>query len=153
MNEFFDGATEIIGGKELKFTKREVRGGYMMYLPEEFCEDAAIVSNYSYFFSRDKSPLSIAVKYSPTTALADKDKLLLSYFSQPPEKTGENVSFRETVTLSQYMSVYSLRFSVDAGEGMLLGCFNCSAGYKDDWKPVVLKILQQVQKQEAPVIG
>jgi hypothetical protein len=44
------------------------------------------------------------------------------------------------------MSVYSLRFAKDAGEGMLFGCFNCSADYSGDWKPVVLEILKNVEK-------
>jgi hypothetical protein len=134
-----------VGGKDITFARREVRGGYLMWLPESFCEDAAIVSNYSYFYSKDKSPLSIAVKFSPQTALADKTKMLESYFNQPPEHEG-GVYYRETVTLSQYMSVYSLRFAKDAGEGMLFGCFNCSADYSEDWKPVVLEILKNVEK-------
>jgi hypothetical protein len=116
-----------------------------MWLPESFCEDAAIVSNYSYFYSKDKSPLSIAVKFSPLTALADKTKMLESYFNQPPVHES-GVYYRETVTLSQYTSVYSLRFARDAGEGMLFGCFNCSADYSEDWKPVVLEILKSVEK-------
>jgi hypothetical protein len=145
MSGFFkDGAAQV-GGKAIAFARREVRGGYLMWLPESFCEDAAIVSNYSYFYSKEKSPLSIAVKFSPLTALADKSKMLESYFSQPPEHE-DGVRYRETVTLSQYMSVYSLRFAKDAGEGMLFGCFNCSADYSEDWKPVVLEILKNVEK-------
>jgi hypothetical protein len=148
MSEFFKDGKAEVGGKATAFKRREIRGGYLMWLPESFCEDAAIVSNYSYFFSKDKSPLSIAVKFSPTTALADKAKMLESYFSQPPKAAGEDerIHYRETVTLSQYMSVYSLRFSKDAGEGMLFGCFNCSADYSSDWKPVVLEILRSVEK-------
>lgn len=138
--------TATVGGKAMAFAKRKVRGGYLMWLPESFCEDAAIVLNYSYFFSKDKSPLSIAVKFSPTTALADKAKMLESYFAQPPEQADDGIHYRETVTLSQYMSVYSLRFSKDVGEGLLFGCFSCSAGYSADWKPVVLEILKSVEK-------
>jgi hypothetical protein len=145
MSVFFKDGAAPVGGKEMAFTRRKVRGGYLMWLPQSFCEDAAIVSNYSYFYSKEKSPLSVAVKYSLLTALADKSKMLESYFSQPPEQEG-GAYYRETVTLSQYMSVYSLRFAKDVGEGMLFGCFNCSADYSGDWKPVVLEILKNVEK-------
>ena len=146
MSDYFHDGRAIVGGKEMAFAARKVRGGYLMWLPESFREDAAIVSNYSYFYSKDKSPLSIAVKFSPATALADKSKMLESYFAQPPEQEDGDIHYRETVTLSQYMSVYSLRFSKDAGEGMLFGCFNCSADYSAEWKPVVLEILKNVEK-------
>lgn len=146
MSAFFKDGTANVGGKPVAFQRQPVRGGYLLWLPESFCEDAAIVSNYSYYFSKDKSPLSIAVKFSPITALADKTKLLESYFAQPPVQAEEGLHYRETVTLSQYMSVYSLRFSKDAGEGMLFGCFNCSADYSEDWKPVILESLRNVEK-------
>ncbi len=144
MKGFFKDGVVMVGGKKVAFVQKEVRGGYLMYMPEFFAEDAAIVTNYSYFYSADKSPLSIAVKFSAATALADKSKLLESYFKEAPESAGESVHYRETVTQSQYMSVYCLRFSVEKDGGMLLGCFNCSAAYKDDWKPVVLEILKDI---------
>jgi hypothetical protein len=144
MTDYFKDSSVAVGGRAVPFKLRPVRGGLMMYLPESFLEDDAVVANYSYFYSKDKSPLGIAVKYSGKSAVADKARMLESYFSAPPEKAGEGVFYRETVTNSQYMSVYSLRFAVDAGGGLLLGCFNCQASYRDDWKPVVLEILNNL---------
>lgn len=153
MTDYFKNGTANIGGKDVAFEQRAIRGDFLMYVPKSFAEDKSIVSNYSYLFSRDKSPLSIAVKYSPVTDAAARAKMIASYFSNSPEAkfaetetAAPGILFRETVTSSQYMGVYSLRFSVEAGDGMLFGCFNCSAKYKDDWKPTVLQMLQNVEQ-------
>lgn len=152
MNDYFKNGTSTVGGKEVEFEKRVIRGDFLMYVPKSFVEDKSIVSHYSYLFSKDKSPLSIAVKYSPSTDEAERQKMIENYFSSSPEakfseteSASPGVFFRETVTSSQYMSVYSLRFSVEVREGMLFGCFNCSAKYRDDWKPTVLQMLQNVE--------
>lgn len=151
MNDFFKNGTANIGGKDVAFEQRPVRGNFMMYIPASFSEDKSIVSNYSYLFSKDKSPLSIAIKYSPITAVADRQKLIDNYFSHSveaklseTETAGEGILYRETITSSQYLSVYSLRFSVETEGGMLFGCFNCSAKYKDDWKPAVIEMLRNI---------
>lgn len=153
MNDYFKSGTAKVGGKDVAFEKRQIRGDFMMYVPKSFFEDKSIVSNYSYLFSKDKSPLSVAVKYSPIKAESDRKKMVDNYFNRSPEvklketeTAKEGIMYRETVTSSQYMSVYSLRFSVEAGDGILFGCFNCAADYKDDWKPVVLEMLQNIEK-------
>lgn len=152
MNGFFDAGFANVGGKDVAFEKRLIRGDFLMYVPKSFCEDKAIVSNYSYLFNKEKSPLSIAIKYSPITELVDREKMIASYFSHSAqsklteaETAGKGIIYRETVTSSQYMSVYSLRFSVEESGGMLFGCFNCAAKYKDDWKPVVLQMLCNIE--------
>lgn len=152
MNNFFDRGTAIVGGKTLVFEKRLIRGGFLMYVPQSFSEDKSIVSTYSYWFSEDKSPLSIAIKYSPVTEHADREKMIAHYFSSSPDSrytatqlAEDGLIYRETVTESRFLSVYSLRFSLTAGEGILFGCFNCAAAYKDDWKPVILQALQNIE--------
>lgn len=156
MNKFFEKGSAKVGEKDVAFEKRKIRGNFTMYIPASFSEDKTIVSNYSYLFSKDKSPLSIAIKYSPFTAAVDRDRMIDSYFSRShetrfaeTEDTGEGILYRETVTSSEYMSVYSLRFSVDVKDGVLFGCFNCAADYKNDWKPVVIEMLKNISG-EAP---
>lgn len=153
MDNYFISGTANVGGKEVEFDKRGIRGGFMMYVPKSFSEDKTIVSNYSYLFSKDKSPLSIAVKFSPITPAVDRERMIESYFSGSPEaklaetETAEKgIFYRETVTKSEYMNVYSLRFSVDVEGGVLFGCFNCAADYRDDWKTTVLEMLWNIEK-------
>lgn len=152
MGNYFSLGAANIGGKMVAFEKRGIRGGFTMYIPKNFSEDKAIVSNYSYLFSRDKSPLSIAVKFSPLTPAVNRERMIESYFSGSPEakfaetETAENgILYRETVTKSEYMNVYSLRFSVDVEGGILFGCFNCAADYRDDWKITVIEMLRNIE--------
>jgi hypothetical protein len=58
---------------------------------------------------------------------------------------GTAIRYRETVTDSKYLSIYSLRFVAEAADGLLLGCFNCATAMKDDWRPVVLRMLGTIQ--------
>lgn len=153
MDNYFSMGTANIGGKEVKFKKRDIRGGFRMYVPESFSEDKTIVSNYSYLFSKDKSPLSIAVKFSPLTPAVDRDRMIESYFSGSPESrfadteiAQKGLLYRETVTKSDYMNVYSLRFSVDVEGGILFGCFNCAAEYHESWKTTVIEMLLNIEK-------
>lgn len=149
---FFENDKAMVGGKEVAFSRRVVRERYSMYVPASFSEDTNLVSNYTYLFSKDKSPLSIAIKFTPSESQAENDKLITRYFSQATETlTSEtwasgNIVYRETVTSNQYFSIYSLRFSVEVEGGLLFGCFNCSADYKDDWHTVVLQMLQSIQR-------
>lgn len=145
--------TADVGGKEVEFEKRVIRGGFTMYIPKSFSEDKTIVSNYSYLFSKDKSPLSIAVKFSPLTPAVSRERMIKNYFSGSPEarlsetETDEkDILYRETVTKGEYMSVYSLRFSVDVEGGILFGCFNCAAEYSGDWKTPVIEMLRNIER-------
>lgn len=153
MDNYFSMGTANVGGKSVEFEKRVIRGGFTMYIPKSFSEDASIVSNYSYLFSKNKSPLSIAIKFSPLTPAVDRKRMIESYFNGSPEskfadtETSESgILYRETVTESDYMNVYSLRFSVDVEGGILFGCFNCAASYRDDWKSTVIEMLLNVEK-------
>lgn len=152
-NDFFKNQTAKVGGKEVAFDKREIRGNFLMYIPRSFSEDKSLVSNYSYLFNKDKSPLSIAVKFTQMGEGADRDKMIANYFSHSPESkhsapesAGDGILFRETIASSDYMSVYSLRFSAEVEGGVLFGCFNCSDNYREDWKPVVLQMLRDIEK-------
>lgn len=152
-NDFFKNGTANVGGKDIAFEKREIRGGFSMYVPRSFSEDKSLVSNYSYLFSKDKSPLSVAVKFSSVTAGVDREKMIANYFSHSPESklsgtesAGDGILYRETIASSDYMSVYSLRFSAEVEGGVLFGCFNCSDKYRNDWKPIVLQMLCNIEK-------
>ena len=147
----FTKGTATVGHKEIAFAPRMIRDRFRMYVPTEFADDKNLVSNYTYLFSKDKSPLSIAIKYSTAAAQEDKEKQIGIYFNQAvntlerKDNGSGGVFYRETVTESKYLSVYSLRFAVDTGSGLLFGCFNCSASYKDDWQPVVLEMLLNIE--------
>lgn len=144
----FAGGTAKVGHKEVAFTPRVIRGRFQMYVPAGFVEDENLVSNYTYLFSKDKSPLSIAIKYSAASSREDKVRQISHYFNQAMETLDSaqtaigGLHYREKVTESKYLSVYSLRFAVEVEGGLLFGCFNCSASYKDDWRPVVLEMLR-----------
>jgi hypothetical protein len=117
-----------------------------MLVPVDFAEDKNLVSNYTYLFSQDQSPLSIAIKHTPVANEAEKERQIGVYFSKAPDVLtdctyGATVYHRETVTDSKYLSIYSLRFAVEVADGLLFGCFNCATADKDDWQPVVLKML------------
>jgi hypothetical protein len=143
-------APVMIGNKEVPFARRPIQGGYTMYLPESFFEDENLVSQYTYLFSKDKSPLSIAIKFTPTQEEESRQKKIKHYFSQskdsqPPQKIEPGITYRETVTGGTYMSIYSLRFAVETIDGILFGCFNCAADYREDWQDCVLRMLQSVE--------
>lgn len=149
---FFANGTAKVGAKELEFSKRLIRQRFQMYVPTDFSEDQNLVSNYTYLFSRDKSPLSIAIKFSPARDEKEKEKLIAHYFSQPVDTLESDdsgaVYYRETVTSGQQFGIYSLRFSVEVDGGLLFGCFNCAADYREDWRPVVLEMLRAVEPAE-----
>lgn len=151
-NQFFKTGKVTVGGSEVAFERRLIRGNFLMYVPESFSEDANIVSNYSYLFARDKSPLSIAIKFSQFTAPADGDKMIAQYFSgadgEAPVETQDGIYFRETVSGGRFLPVYSLRFCVRVEGGALFGCFNCDAAYKEDWRLVVVEMLRNIKPHQ-----
>jgi hypothetical protein len=139
-----------VGDKEVSFSEREIRGSFRMLTPTDFAEDKNLVSNYTYLFSRDQSPLSIAIRFTPASALEEDERQIAVYFSKATDVELNRdypcpVRCRETVTDSKYMSIYSLRFVVEVTGGLLFGCFNCAAATKDDWRPVVLKMLGETK--------
>jgi hypothetical protein len=147
-NNFLSGSI-MIGGKEVPFAHRPIQGGYTMALPQSFFEDENLVSQYTYLFSKDKSPLSIAIKFTPVMEEESRQKKIRHYFSQakdgqPPQKIEPGITYRETVTGGTYMSIYSLRFAVETAAGILFGCFNCAADYREDWQTCVLQMLQSI---------
>lgn len=152
-NNYFENGTARLGDKEIPFEKRPIQGGFTMYVPTSFFQDKNIVSNYTYLFSKDKSPLSIAIKFSAVAAGKERDKMISHYFSQSADAEVEiaripecGILYRETVADSKFLSVYSLRFCIEVETGLLCGCFNSAAQYKDDWKLVVLQMLQNIAK-------
>jgi hypothetical protein len=121
-----------------------------MCLPASFFEDENLVSRYTYLFSRDKSPLSIAIKFTPVTEEESRQRKIRHYFSQskdsePPQTMEPGITYRETVTGGTHMSIYSLRFAVQTPDGILFGCFNCASDYRQDWQDCVLGMLQSVE--------
>ena len=154
-NVYFASGTAKVGGKELAFDKRELRGGLRMYIPTDFVQERNIVSNYMYFFSQDKSPLGIAIKFSAASGPVERDKMVAHYFGQPAMEAVVTTAmddyklwYRETVTDSRFLSVYSLRFCREIEGGLLFGCFNCAAAYREDWKEPVLQMLFSVERTE-----
>lgn len=154
--DFFSSGTVNVGGKDLAFRQQEVQGRFALYVPADFFVDKNLVSQYTYLFSQDKSPLSIAVKFTKISQGAERTKMISNYFSQTKRPDPDPITelepgayYRESVTSGKLLSVYSLRFSIEAEDGVLFGCFNCSADYKGDWRPVILEMLHNVERLEA----
>lgn len=149
----FQSGRAVVGSKEREFTKRTVAGRFTLYVPVDFSQDPKLVSNYTYLFSRDQSPLGIAVKFSPAESESDVLRLGGHYFGQPAEALDQiegrwgRILYRDMVVGGEQISIYSLRFSVEAPGGLLFGCFNCLADAKDAWKPVVLAMLQEIEEK------
>lgn len=153
-NNYFARGTIPIGGHELSFVRRPIQGNYSMMVPEDFLADKNLVSNYTYLFSKDKSPLSIAIKFTPVDNTVEKRRKTEHYFGQskgerldPVETMEPGITYRETITGGTFLSIYSLRFAVETADGVLFGCFNSSADYKDDWRECVLAMLRSVEQQ------
>ena len=154
-NNGFSTETKRIKNKEVGFSRRVVQGGYSIYVPLDFYEDKNFVSNYTYLFSKDESPLSIAIRFTSVSSKSDRKKMIDHYFSQtingqelPVDKLGENICLRESVTDGKYLSVYSLRFTIEVDDGVLFGCFNCSADSGGDWSGTVLEMLGSIKKSD-----
>ena len=146
---FFDSGMVRIGAADVAFEKRVVQGRFSVYLPSDFIEEGRLLSKYSYFFSQDKSPLSIAIRFN-VGCFEDRKRMISHYFSQgvqgEPLRLSATISYRETIAASSQLSIYSLRFAAEEPEGILFGCFNSSAREAEDWKPVVLNMLQHIQR-------
>jgi hypothetical protein len=143
-----------VGSTETQFSERVVRGSFRMLVPVDFAEDKSLVSNYTYLYSPEQSPLSMAIKYTTAASLEDRERQIAVYFGKAADVQADReydspVLYRETVTDSQYLSIYSLRFAVEEADGLLLGCFNCATAAKDDWRPIVLKMLGTIKVVEA----
>lgn len=140
----------VIGEKKVVLEPRVIRDRFVMLVPSGFQEDSNLVSNYTYLFSKNKSPLSIAIKYSPVASEQDIERQISLYFSQSPDSLSSfpgkygKIYYRETVTESSYIGIYSLRFAVSVPDGLLFGCFNCSGAYRSDWSPIVIRMLQNI---------
>lgn len=138
----------MVGSKPVRFSKRTIRDKFQMFVPERFSEDRNLLSNYTYLFNIDKSPLSIAIKYTSAASEGERGKQIGRYFNQDPqslENLPGGIYYRDMVTGSRFISVYSLRFAIEVPGGVLFGCFSCAADYKDDWHDVVLQMLQSVE--------
>jgi hypothetical protein len=147
-DNYFAGGAVRIGEKSVPFTRRDIQGRFLLYAPEEFAEDRNVASQYTYLFSRDKSPLSIAIKFSQITERESAQKMIRNYFSGTAiDKLEPGVSYRETVSGGKLLSVYSMRFAVEAEGGVLFGCFNSDADYKDDWRETVLEMLMNIEQK------
>ncbi len=156
MNGFFDNGTANIGGEDVAFTKRQIRGNFTMYIPQSFFEDKAIVANYSYFFGKEKSPLSIAIKFSSISAIADRQRMIDTYFKHAPQENitkievgDETIQYHESVASSEVLGIYTLRFSVGVKGGIFFGCFNCAESYKDEWQPIIIEMLLNIERAES----
>jgi len=148
MNKINFASGVSIGSKTVGFEKQKLHDRYFMWIPDEFTKDSAILSNYTYWYSREESPLSIAVRYTSVTSAGDRKKMISHYFSRgceaQPVQATNLVSYRDTLLNSSQMSVYSLRFSVEMSDGVLFGCFNCAGNDMDSWKPVIIAMLGAV---------
>lgn len=141
--------TAKIGQNSVTFEQRTFQGKYSIWVPREFLEDKSLISNYTYLYSQDNSPLSIAIRYTPVSSVEDRKKMVSHHFSRggdgsPPSSLSSRVFYRDTLAKGREMSVYSLRFSVEVDDGLLFGCFNCAGGDLEDWKPIVLEMLDGV---------
>ena len=149
-NISFDSGTVFIGREQVAFERRSLHGGYSVWVPREFVEDRGLVSNYTYLYSPGRSPLSIAIRFTPVSSAEDRRKMIQHHFSRgageanPLQALTEHIHYRDTLARGRDMSVYSLRFSVEADSGVLFGCFNCSGTDMDSWKPVALAMLEQI---------
>ena len=47
---------------------------------------------------------------------------------------------------------YNIQFVIRSGNHLLVGTFNCRMAFYDEWKPLVLKSLEQVKEGEGEKI-
>ncbi|MDL2233362.1 hypothetical protein LJC63_07255 [Ruminococcaceae bacterium OttesenSCG-928-L11] len=125
-----------------------------MYIPGKFFEDKNIATKYTYFFSRERSPLSIAIKFTPLQAAEAREKMIANYFATGgSDDTAlcreEELFYRESVTSGKTLSIYSLRFALESVDGVLFGCFNCPADIRDEWRAPVLEMLRTIAPEES----
>ena len=139
-----------IGIESVDFERQQLHDRYSIWIPSEFVKDAAMLSNYTYWYSRENSPLSIAIRYTQVSSGDDRKKMISHYFSRgggsQPVQAENLVSYRDTIAKGQQMSVYSLRFSIEVDNGVLFGCFNCAGDDVENWKPIVIAMLEAVVK-------
>jgi hypothetical protein len=147
----FDSGAVQVGGASVPFQKKSFQGKYSVWVPSGFVEDKSLVSNYTYLYSPESSPLSIAIRYTQVSSPGDRAKMIQHHFSRgsgegtAPTALGGAVFYRDTLAKGKDMSVYSLRFSVEVPGGVLFGCFTCSGTEQEGWKPVVLAMLANVE--------
>jgi len=139
------------GRNKIPFQQIEIQAKFRMQVPESFSEDRSMAYRYAYFSDKSKSPLGIAVRFVPLQSGQAKNKMLRTYFGgdEPAELQAEHVAYyRETVHGGASLSIYTMRFAVDVPEGLLLGCFNCNADYKDEWRDAAQAMLQSVSANQ-----
>ncbi len=150
-NLYFQNGTAMVGGREIPFSQREIQNKFRIWIPQSFNEDSNMEYRYTYLSNSSKSPLGIALRFTPVSSGELKEKMILNYFGHTHDcitLTGckdSQVVYRETENAGSYMSIYSMRFAVDIADGVLFGCFNCSSDFEGDWKEPVLQMLCQIE--------
>lgn len=151
-NRYFDAGKVRVAARECPMVRRRILGRFLLHVPAAFSEDPNLAPPYTYLFSRDQSPLGIALKYAPAATEQEQSRLTGHYFGQPMEALDRAegqygaVLYRETTSVGGSFSIYSLRFSVAVPGGFLFGCFNCAGDEQQDWRQVVLEMLKAVEE-------
>ena len=148
MNKIDFEKSVVVRGKSIDFEKQQLHDRYSIWVPSEFVKDAAMLSSYTYWYSREDSPLSIAIRHTKVSSDVDRKKMIAHYFSRggdaQPVQSVNGVSYRDTLAKGLQMSVYSLRFAIEVENAVLFGCFNCAGDDMEAWKPVVVAMLEAV---------
>lgn len=143
-----------VGERDVPFKQVKIQERFRMYVPESFAEEENLSYRYTFFSNRGKSPLSVAVRFAPVSSREAQDKMIGNYFGEDQPVVLENggfvrrIYYREAISPGMYMSIFMLRFAVEIDEGVLLGCFNCSALYREDWRDAVLAMLGGIERAE-----
>jgi|GEM_PF-1279830 len=140
-----------IGGKEVPFRQIFLQKQFRMYMPESFEEDKNLAYRYSYFSNRGKSPLGIAIRYAQVGEDTAKRKMIANYFGGDDNRealpnSGGRILVRESVNSGTFLSIYTMRFAVEVAGGVLFGCFNCDASFKEDWRGAVIEMLSSIEQ-------
>lgn len=140
-----------IGEKEVPFRQILLQKKFRMYLPESFEEDKNLAYRYSYFSNRGKSPLGIAIRYAQVGEETAKRKMIANYFGGDDNRQslpypGGRILVRESVNSGTFLSIYTMRFAVEVEGGVLFGCFNCDAFFKEDWREAVIAMLSSIEQ-------
>ena len=152
-NSYFDTGYARVGEQDVPFVKTVVQNRFSMYVPESFQEDTSLAYRYTYLSNRGKSPLGIALRFAAVSSKQAREKMRVNYLGPEEDcsytsgQDGSFILYHETLNKGEKLSIYSLRFSVDMADGLLLGCFNTLADYRDDWKEVVLHMLESMEEK------
>lgn len=150
-NIIFEEGRSTIGEQQVPFRQIILQKRFRMYMPESFEEDKNLAYRYNYFSNRGKSPLGIAIRFAQVGDEAAKSKMIANYFGgdqswEHLDRADGRVLLRESVNSGTFLSIYTMRFAVEVPGGVLFGCFNCDAAFKDDWRGAVIEMLSSVEQ-------